>query len=120
MARDGENRWEHAGKCEASHDTLKFVGILQEAWLTCKIDNPMQVAITFTELTPAVETTPSMFESDNYRSELSKVVDGINDKFGRNSILPAGLMKHRTAAEERIAFQKTQLFDEGKDKPERK
>jgi hypothetical protein len=73
--------------------------------------------VTFTELTPAIETTPSMFDADNYRSELSKVVDGINDKFGRNSILPAGLMKHRTAAEERIAFQKTELFEEGGEKP---
>jgi hypothetical protein len=29
-------------------------------------------------------------------------------------------MKHRTAAEERIAFQKTELFDEGGDKPKRR
>ena len=115
MARDGQDRWECEGKCEASHDTLKFIAILQEAWPDCRIENPMQVAITFTELTEQLDTTPSMFDADNFRSDLSKVVDTINDKFGRNSILPAGLMKHRTAAEERIAFQKTELFDEGKE-----
>jgi DNA polymerase-4 len=115
MARDGENRWECEGKCEASHDTLKFIAILQEAWPDCRIENPMQVAVTFTELTEQLDTTPSMFDADNYRSDLSKVVDTINDKLGRNSILPAGLMKHRTTAEERIAFQKTELFDEGKE-----
>jgi DNA polymerase-4 len=115
MARDADNRWECEGKCEPSHDTLKFIDILQEAWPGCPIENPMQVAVTFTELTEAIDTTPSMFDMDNYRSELSKVVDKINDKFGRNSILPAGLLKHQKAAEERIAFQKTELFDEGKE-----
>jgi DNA polymerase-4 len=115
MARDADNRWECEGKCEPSHDTLKFIDILQEAWPGCPIKNPMQVAVTFTELTEAIDTTPSMFDMDNYRSDLSKVVDKINDKFGRNSILPAGLLKHQQTAEERIAFQKTELFDEGKE-----
>lgn len=120
MARDDTDRWDLAGRCEPTHDTIRFVTILQEAWGDCKIHNPSQVAITFSELVPAVETTPSIFDTDNYRSDLSKVVDTLNDKFGRNTILPAGLMKHRTAAEERIAFQKTELFDEGEDKPVRR
>lgn len=117
MARDGNDRWEHVGRCEPTHDTIFYIDVLQRAWKDCKITNPTQVAITFSELVPHVATTPSMFDRDNSRSDLSKVVDTLNDKYGRNTILPAGLMKHRTAAEERIAFQKTELFDEGGEKP---
>jgi DNA polymerase-4 len=120
MARDGEERWEHAGRCEPTHDTVRFIEVLQAAWRDCKVQNPMQVAITFSDLVPHVATTPSMFGIDNSRSDLSKVVDTLNDRYGRNTVLPAGLMKHRTAAEERIAFQKTELFDEGGDKPKRR
>lgn len=116
MARDGDDRWEHAGRCEPTHDTIFFVDILQQSWKDCRVTNPMQVAITFSELVAYVATTPSMFDIDNSRSNLSKVVDNLNDRYGRNTILPAGLMKHRTAAEERIAFQKTELFDEGDEK----
>jgi DNA polymerase-4 len=116
MARDGIEKWEHVGNCEPSHDTLLFIGILQSAWSQCRIGNPVQVAVTFTNLVPYIETTPSIFDLDNYRSDLSRVVDVLNEKFGKNTILPAGLLKHRGAAEERIAFQKTELFDEGSEK----
>ena len=116
MARDSENKWEHSGRCEPSHDTLQFITILQAAWPDCRINNAMQVAITFSELVPRVETTPSIFDTDNQRSDLSKVVDTLNDKFGKNTVMPAGLLNHQTSAEERIAFQKTELFDEGTEK----
>jgi DNA polymerase-4 len=38
----------------------------------------------------------------------------VNQKFGKNSVYLAGMEKARNTADEKIAFNKTWLFSEGK------
>ena len=49
------------------------------------------------------------------RSRLSGAVDKMNQKFGKNSVFLASLEKAKDKADEKIAFNKTWLFSEGKD-----
>lgn len=71
-------------------------------------------AITFYDLRTIEAVTPSLFDEERDRSELNTAVDVLNQKFGKNTIYIAGMRSARDAAEERIAFNKTWLFKEGK------
>ncbi|MGI8923802.1 MAG: DNA polymerase Y family protein [Fimbriimonadales bacterium] len=113
IVRDGKEEWVHKVKVEATSETLVLVEILQEAWASNPIEDPTQVGLTFYDLEPAAERTPSIFDRDNDRHKLASAVDVLNAKFGKNAILPAGVLAAKDSAEERIAFQKTSLFDEG-------
>ena len=62
----------------------------------------------------ADEVTPSLFDDTVGRARASRAVDGVNQKFGKNSILLANTVHAKDTAPERIAFDKTALFSEGK------
>jgi DNA polymerase-4 len=114
FVRGRSGKWEHKLRAEPTHETLFLVERLQEAWHACEVEDPYQVGLALGDLVRTEERTPSMFDKDNDRHRLAQAVDGLNAKFGKNSILPAGALRSKDAAEERIAFQKTSLFDEGK------
>ena len=61
------------------------------------------------------QVTPSLFDDTISRSRLSGAVDKMNQKFGKNSVFLASLEKAKDNADEKIAFNKTWLFSEGKD-----
>jgi DNA polymerase-4 len=65
-------------------------------------------------LASAGAVTPSLFEDVADHAELNKAVDSINQRFGKNKIIFAGMQHARNSAPERIAFNKTWLFSEGK------
>ncbi|MBA3726176.1 MAG: DNA polymerase [Armatimonadetes bacterium] len=113
FVRGAKEKWVHKCKVEATCETLVLVEILQEAWANNPIEDPRRVGLTLFDLDPAVERTPSIFDRDNDRQTLAGAVDALNAKFGKNAILPAGVLAAKDSAEERIAFQKTSLFDEG-------
>ncbi len=56
-----------------------------------------------------------MFDTAAVRADLNRAVDKVNQKFGKNSIYLAGLENVKDSADEKIAFNKTWLFSEGKD-----
>ena len=70
--------------------------------------------MTFGSLSRPTEVTPSLFDETPVRTQLNEAIDGMNDKFGKNSSFMAGLEHVKDAAKEKIAFQKTELFSEGK------
>jgi DNA polymerase-4 len=55
-----------------------------------------------------------LFEDVQEREKLSHAVDGINQKFGKNTVFLASVEKTKDHADEKIAFNKTWLFSEGK------
>jgi hypothetical protein len=59
--------------------------------------------------------TPSLFDQTPERAEFSHAVDKMNHRFGKHSVFVGGIGKARSAGEERIAFQKVDLFVEGAD-----
>ncbi len=70
--------------------------------------------MTFTDLAQPEEVTPSLFDPTLDRSLLNRAVDAVNQKFGKNKVFLAGIHTTREAAAEKIAFDKTWLFSEGK------
>lgn len=111
MVRDGKEKWKHEVKTEPIYDTLAVIEHLKDAWPSCKINEPMQVGVNFSSLVPAEQMTLSIFAEENTRNALAEAVDELNGRFGKNTVLPAGLLEAKETAEERIAFQKVSLFD---------
>src|SRR5205823_5541622 len=109
-----KDKWLYQTRMDATHETLALVELLRKAWTSNKIQDPTQVGLTLADLMPIGRMTLSIFEPDNCRHRLATAVDTLNEKFGKNTILPAGLMSAKESAEERIAFQKVELFDEGR------
>ena len=60
------------------------------------------------------QNTEAMVESVEDFAELGHTVDSVNNKFGKNSVYLGSLSKTKDTAGERIAFNKTWLFSEGK------
>ncbi len=85
-----------------------------EMWKERDFEGPRAVGVTFYELRGDGEFTPSLFEDTVSRGKLSHAIDSVNQKFGKNKVFLASTDKVKHTAEERIAFNKTWLFSEGK------
>lgn len=113
--------WDAHTRLSPTHDSVRINSEAMRLWEKRDFDVPTQVGLTFRELLPLEQVTFSLFEEgqpDNER--LNQAVDVINHKFGKNTIYIAGMHQAKDTAEERIAFQKTSLFDEGGEKSHRK
>jgi DNA polymerase-4 len=106
--------WKAHVRMPATQDTVTMNEHLSELWETHDFDVPHMVAVTFYELRTEAEFTPSLFTPTKDRSELSHAVDKVNQRFGKNSVFLAGMENVRHTAEEKIAFNKTWLFSEGR------
>jgi DNA polymerase-4 len=84
-------------------------------WAGRDFAGPRLVAVTFHDLHPFEEVTPSLFDTEApKRQEFNRAIDTVNAKFGKNSVYLAAMAKSRDRADEKIAFNKTWLFSEGK------
>lgn len=110
-----EKSWHSEFHIPTTQDTLAIWDRVLEVWQRRDFRMPLKVGITFTGLQKVEAITPSLFdEPEQDRSKLMPAVDAMNQKFGKNSVYIAGLHKAKDAASEKIAFQKTWLFSEGK------
>lgn len=106
--------WSAKAKLPPTQDSMTFNEAFLDLWKGRDFVGPKMVAICFSDLRQAEEVTPSLFDATVERSALSHAVDGLNMKFGKNRVYIAGMEHAKDAAEERIAFQKTWLLQEGK------
>ncbi|MFI5385643.1 MAG: DNA polymerase [Fimbriimonadales bacterium] len=106
--------WEKRIKLPPTQDTVTLNEFFLKEWPGHDFVQPKMVAVTFTRLLEHEQVTPSLFDPTFDRSLLSKAVDTVNKKFGKNKIYLAGMEHAKETAEERIAFGKTELFSEGK------
>jgi len=106
--------WQAKVRMPATQDTVTMTEHLMELWEGRDFDQPRLVAVTFYELCGESEFTPSLFTPTKDRSKLSHAVDGMNQKFGKNSVFLGSVEKVKDTADEKIAFNKTWLFSEGK------
>lgn len=109
-----EKSWKATIPLSGTQDTVRLNQEFLKAWETHDFRKPRMAAITFYDLRTIEAVTPSLFDEERDRSELNTAVDVLNQKFGKNTIYIAGMRSARDAAEERIAFNKTWLFKEGK------
>ncbi|RYG49484.1 DNA polymerase [bacterium] len=103
--------WEASVRLTPTSDTMQLHERLKEAWAARDFQMPIQVGITFHDLVPPVAVTPSLFEPVRDLREITGAMDEINKKHGKNMVYIAGMHKSKDAAEEKIAFQKTSLYE---------
>jgi DNA polymerase IV len=106
--------WSATIKLPPTQDTVTLNEHFLKAWESRDFDKPQQASVTFHELREAEHVTLSLFDETVDRAQFSRAVDTVNSKFGKNSVYLAGMEHAKDTAEERIAFNKTWLFQEGK------
>ncbi len=109
-----EESWSVRIKLPPTQDTMKMNEFFLEEWQNRKFSRPRSVGITFYQLHTREEVTFSLFDEQEDRAELNGAVDDLNHKFGKNSVYLAGMHGAKDTASEKIAFQKTDLYSEGK------
>ena len=109
-----DRSWKSEIILSATQDTLRMNEEFLKVWPQRDFRKPRSVAITFSNLHALQEVTPSLFDQIEDRADLNHAVDDINRRFGKNSVFLAGMERAKNSAPERIAFNKTWLFSEGK------
>ncbi len=107
--------WKSTQALPPCQDSVTVTSLIAAAWASADFERPLQVGIVFTGLLKPEFVTPSLFDQTPERAEFSHAVDKVNQRFGKHSVYVAGMGRGRHAGEERIAFQKVDLFVEGAD-----
>ena len=110
----GKKSWETHRRTGAIQNTVQINEIVAEMWEDHTFDEPLQVGIVLGNLVNNADITPNLFDPQPGGDEFSRAMDRVNQKFGKNKVFLAALEDAKGAAPERIAFHKTQLFNEGK------
>lgn len=110
----GKKSWNAATRIPPCCDSATLTHRLVDLWLERDFEGPVQVAVTFSELSPYESFTPSLFDRALERSQMAHAVDRLNAKFGKNSVFLAGIKGAEDSAPERVAFSKKELFSEGR------
>lgn len=112
-----DRSWALGARIPPTMDSIHLVKSVLELWEKRDFAKPFTVYVTFTELTPPESVTPSLFAEDSEVQELemSRAMDALNQKFGKHTVFLAGMEGAKHTASEKIAFNKTWLFKEGKD-----
>lgn len=98
-----------------TQDTVTMNEYFLVEWEKREFTNPTQVGVTFYDLRKAEQVTPSLFDATQERSKFNEAVDRMNQKFGKNRVYLAAMENAKDSADEKIAFQKVDLFKEGLD-----
>ncbi len=109
-----QKTWRAFTNLPPTQDSVTMTDHFLKLWETRDFVSPMAVGVTFTELCPEEEVTPSLFDETVSRSKFSHALDRMNKKFGKHSVYLAGIDHAKDTASEKIAFGKTELFSEGK------
>ncbi len=112
--RGMKKSWSVRIKLPPTQDTVTMNEFFLREWPNHDYDRPLGVGVTFYDLMPAEQVTPSLFDRTQDRSAFNAAIDKVNQKYGKNTVYLAGMDKARDSAPERIAFNKTWLFSEGK------
>lgn len=98
-----------------TQDTVTMNEYFLVEWEKREFTNPTQVGVTFYDLRKSEQVTPSLFDATQERSKFNEAVDRMNQKFGKNRVYLAAMENAKDSADEKIAFQKVDLFKEGLD-----
>jgi len=110
-----EKSWQAHTTFDATSDTIRLNAELLRLWEKRDYAKPRGVGMVFTNMRKANEVTPSLFDQEADRTQMNRAVDEMNQRFGKNSVYLASVHNAKDSASEKIAFNKTWLFSEGKD-----
>lgn len=105
------NSWGRDIRLDGTSDTMVFYERLRQTWETRDFQRPIQVGITFTDLWVPQDITPSLFEPQRDTRAINSAMDAMNERYGRKTVLIAGMDRAKDTAEEKIAFGKTSLYE---------
>ncbi|QDU20038.1 DNA polymerase Y family protein [Urbifossiella limnaea] len=109
--------WGKAGwgaRCRFPHreDTPGVLRAVSDMWATRPPGGvPFKVGMVLTDLRPAANATPSLFEIDRKEAELSHAMDDVNAEFGGSVVHFGGMWGLKDAAPTRVAFTQIPDFD---------
>jgi DNA polymerase-4 len=106
--------WDVGIRLPPTQDTVTMNEYFLQEWAKRDFNSPIAVGVTFHDLRKAEQVTPSLFDPTRERSKFNEAIDEVNQKFGKNKVYLAGMEHAKDTADEKIAFQKTWLFSEGK------
>jgi len=106
--------WESHVRVPATQDTVALTETFHQVWEARDFHRPLAVGVVFADLRQAAQVTPSLFDQVEERSAFNSAVDDLNRRFGKHAVYLADIESVRHTAQEKIAFQKTWLFSEGK------
>lgn len=109
-----EKDWSVDIRMPPTQDTVTLNEHFLAAWKARDFAAPYQCGVTFHELRTGEAITPSLFDPTVERSRLNEAVDNLNSKYGKNKVYLAGMEHAKEHATEKIAFNKTWLFSEGR------
>jgi DNA polymerase-4 len=78
--------WSNETTFHETQDTGFLLRQLARLFETLPSYKPLSVGITLLDLVPATQHQPDLFEGSERQDRLSPLVDGINRRFGRNTI----------------------------------
>ncbi len=106
----GQESWQARCGLLETQDTLAFIHAVTEMWKELPPGSIFAVGVVFTGLVPDALHSPTLFE-DERRNSLSKTLDRVNEKFGKETVhFGATHEAARALAPLRIAF--TRIPDE--------
>jgi len=99
-------KWKAETQLPECNDTTTIVHALAELWSKKPRASaaPLKVSAVLSDLCPAAMATPPLFGGAQERQRLSKTIDALNAKFGKNTIYLASMKAAENAAPTRIAF----------------
>lgn len=109
-----ERSWKAHTRLDPTNDTVAINDQFLRMWEARDFERPLRAGVVFSDLSAASDVTPSLFDEGPQRDLLNQAVDAVNQKFGKNSVFLAGMEGAKDTADEKIAFNKTWLFSEGK------
>jgi DNA polymerase-4 len=102
--------WEGDAKFLECQDSFTLQEIFNQIWKDYKNRTPLKIAITLNNLVLETERTFSFFENPK-RIELSRVMDGLNQRYGKNTIYLGSVAEVLGSAPTRIAFSSIPEFE---------
>jgi DNA polymerase IV len=105
--------WHADTSLAPTQDSVTMTERFLELWKQRDFERPLRVGVTFTSLLKSEQVTPSLFDATVERSAFNTAVDKMNQRFGKHKVFLAGMEKAKHTGDEKIAFQKTWLFQEG-------
>ena len=95
--------WSKEVKMLECQDTQTLLEVVRTSWKERPRKAPLKVSVWFTDLVEGHERTFSLFENKK-RQELSKALDRLNVKYGKDTLYFGGTHEVKSAAPTRIAF----------------
>lgn len=109
---DSEEKFHRDRKFQETQDTSLLISYLREFFQQIpKKRKPYKVTVVLSDFCPKGQHQFSFFENTK-REEIFSVVDKLNEKFGKNTVMLACLKDHQETAPTRIAFQRIPELEE--------